>query len=152
MDDYGPLHAVYDPVGGTGDYPARYRPWEGGILAEAGYAYLLGSTCDAVQGTLDLAPNLPNDWPWLEARRLRCGASWLDLRIDASTQGWIMTLTHREGPALKVSVSVPFEAAVYSGGAPALGDVETLRWGNSVTRTSDMTLGSEASFSLELRR
>ncbi|MGB0592327.1 MAG: hypothetical protein ACPGU1_21795 [Myxococcota bacterium] len=152
LDDYGPLHAVYDPVGGTGDYPARYRPWEGGILAEAGYAYLVGNGCDAVQGALALAPNLPNNWPWLEVRRLRCGASSVDLRIDATMQGWRLSLTHLEGPALEVALTVPFDAEVWRDDASEEAATEALLWGNSVTHLTPFTLDVQATTSLELRR
>ena len=152
LDDYGPLHAVYDPVGGTGDYPARFRPWEGGILAEAAYAYVVGHTCDAVLGTLTLAPHLPNNWPWLEARRLRCCDTRFDLRVDASTHGWTLAVTHLEGPALKVSVTAPFDAEVSLNGSEQEAVTEVLHWGNAVTRAPEFELVDQAVVRLELRR
>ena len=140
LDDYGPLHAVYDPVGGTGDYPARFRPWEGGILAEAAYAYLLGQACDARLGTLALAPSLPNSWSWLEAERLRCGALSLDLRIRASVEQWEVVVTHREGPAYELSLVLPFDATQVAGPIPLSVSTSLRPWGNTLTRLEPWTL------------
>ena len=41
FDDHSGFSVAYDPVGGLGDYTAKFRPWEGGIVAEAVMRHLL---------------------------------------------------------------------------------------------------------------
>ncbi|MDP6946945.1 MAG: hypothetical protein QF464_22540, partial [Myxococcota bacterium] len=151
LDDFGPLHPIYDPIGNMGDYTARFRPWEGGILADAAYEYLLGNVCDAVQGTLHLAPNLPNGWPWLEARRVRCGETRLDLRVDASVDDWTLTLTHREGPGLEVHLLLPLLGDVTLDGLPWEATAVAYPWDNARSQVSPTTLidGDEQVFVAE---
>jgi hypothetical protein len=83
LDDFAPLHLMYSEIGiEPADYTARYRPWEGGINAEAVVFYLLGLQADARNLSLRLAPHLPNGWTWMEARGVRVGYNRFDLRIE----------------------------------------------------------------------
>lgn len=97
LDDHAPLHFIYDSLGGIGDYTARYRPWEGGILADAAWSYLLGNRADAPANTLHLAPHLPNGWSWLEATGVRIGSARLDVRVERHAEEWRVKLSNLEG-------------------------------------------------------
>lgn len=152
LDDYGPLHAVYDPIGGTGDYPARFRPWEGGILADAAYSYLLGPRCDALSATLDLAPNLPNNWAWLEVKALRCGDTRVDLSITASQEHWELVFTHQGGPALDLGLTLPFSGELLTGPEGLEPQGERERWGRGLTRFGRWSLEVGQSQTLSARR
>ena len=135
LDDFTPAHLIYDNVGGIGDYTARYRPWEGGIVGDAAYDYLLGNVADGRSGELTLAPNLPNGWAWLEAANVRCGDSRIDIRIDRKGDNTTVVLTHTEGPALTVAISLALDeestnVAALIDGEEVSSVVETYRWDN----------------------
>jgi len=82
FDDHSGVSLVYDPTGVIGDYTAKFRPWEGGIVAEAALRYLLGFTPDALRHTLSLRPHLPGSWPRMAFQGLRAG----DARFDVSVE------------------------------------------------------------------
>jgi len=135
LDDFTPAHLIYDNVGGIGDYTARYRPWEGGIVGDAALDYLLGNRADGLSGELTLAPNLPNGWAWLEATNIRCGDSRVDVRIDKKGGNTTIVLTHAEGPDLTVAISLPLEedsasAAALVDGVEVAPEIVTYHWGN----------------------
>jgi len=136
LDDHLPLHLIYDEQGEVGDYTARFRPWEGGILAEAGWEYLVGNNCHGPNGVLKLAPNLPNGWPWLEVKRMRCGQTRLKLRVDRPEEEWNVLLTLLGGGDLEIHLTLPVKAEgdpeVTLNDEPWTGEVETLPWGNRV--------------------
>lgn len=136
LDDHLPLHLIYDEQGEVGDYTARFRPWEGGILAEAAWEYLVGNDCHGPNATLKLAPNLPNGWSWLEAKRLRCGQTRIRLRVERTDDQWTVQLTLMGGGDLEIRLTLPMEAdgdpTIALNEDPWTGDVETLPWGNRV--------------------
>ncbi len=109
LDDHAPLHFIYDSAGGIGDYTARYRPWEGGILADAAWSYVLGNRADAQGNTLYLAPHLPNGWSWLEATGVRVGDARLNVRIERLEGAWQVTLGELEGAeSVKIHLTLPW--------------------------------------------
>lgn len=155
VDDYTPAHLIYDNVGAIGDYTARYRPWEGGIVGDAAYDYLLGNLADGLNGELALAPNLPNGWAWLEAANVRCGDSRINLRLDKKGDNTTLTLTHVEGPGITVAVSLPLDegstnAAALIEGEEVAPEIETYRWGNLRARfpTIELPAGQAATLLL----
>lgn len=108
LDDHAPLHFIYDSSGGIGDYTARYRPWEGGLLADAAWSYLLGNRFEAAANTLHLAPHLPNGWSWMEATGIRVGEARLNFRLERKYDVWRAIAGDLEGlDVLKISLTVP---------------------------------------------
>ena len=91
-----------------GDYTARYRPWEGGILADAAWSYLLGNRAEAPANTLHLAPHLPNGWSWLEATGVRVGNARLNVRVERHGEAWQVKLSDLEGAeSVTIHLTVP---------------------------------------------
>ena len=95
--DHRPQSLIHDASGLGSDSPARYRPWEGGIVAAAMLQWLVGDHPDAPAKHLRVAPHLPTGWPSLEARGLRLGEHRYDLRLEGYAEGRILTLTRGEG-------------------------------------------------------
>jgi len=85
FDDHSGVSLVYDPTGVIGDYTARFRPWEGGIVAEAALRYLIGFAPDALGGTVALRPHLPEAWPRMAFQGLRAGAARFDVTVTRGT-------------------------------------------------------------------
>jgi len=70
------------------DYTAKFRPWEGGIVADAAFRYLIGWRPDVPGRHVALRPHLPNGWSSARYSGLRAGDARfrLDLvRLDAAT-------------------------------------------------------------------
>lgn len=109
LDDFAPLHLMYTETGAEpSDYTARYRPWEGGINADAVMFYLLGVQQDAHTGTLRLAPHLPNGWSWMKAKGIRVGDTWLDVVITKPSENhWHLQVTRTAGSGVKLRVTLP---------------------------------------------
>jgi len=95
FDDGASLMLVYDPVGGQGDYTARFRPWEGGIVLDAVLRFLVGFRPDVAARTLSFRPRLPEGWPRMAWRGLRAGADRFDLVVEAVAGGTLVTVTSR---------------------------------------------------------
>jgi len=109
LDGPHPLQLMYEPSGGEpADYTARYRPWEGAIVADAAIEYLFGIRQDAARSWLGLSPSLPNGWSWSEARGVRVGETRVDLRVERVDGVWDVRITHVEGPALEVELDLPW--------------------------------------------
>lgn len=73
---------LYFSGGAVGELYARYRPWEGAILAESLMNYLLGYKADVAKGWLKLAPRLAHGSAWLEADGLSFAGHRLKLRLE----------------------------------------------------------------------
>lgn len=150
LDHFDPLHINFNEMGKEpSDYTARYRPWEGGINAEAVVFYLLGQKPDAVTNSLRLAPHLPNGWGWMEAKGIRVGETRFDLRIErANNQHWTFTFTHKEGPALNVNLVVPWEGEgqpqMLVGKEEHQATMQTTFWGTKRFVAHPFTLGQKA--------
>ncbi len=109
-DDFSALQIVYEPSGVQGDYTARYRPWEGGIVADALVYYLTGFEPDAPGRAARLAPRLPNRWPWMRWKRLRVGATRFDLAVDQRGDRVRYAVGPTDGGALTISLAAPLPA------------------------------------------
>ncbi len=109
-DDHSALQIVYDPSGVTGDYTARFRPWEGGIVAEALIVYLTGFEPDATARTVRLAPRLPNDWPSMTWSGLRVGGTRFDLLVRQRGDRRSFCVGPTDGGNLVVELSAPLPA------------------------------------------
>ncbi|MBI5526534.1 MAG: hypothetical protein HY897_09375 [Deltaproteobacteria bacterium] len=83
-DDFSGLTIIYDPAGGIGDYTAKFRPWEGGIVFDAVFKYLTGFAPDALAKTISFRPHLPNGWPQAAYRNLRVGEDRFDLELTGT--------------------------------------------------------------------
>ncbi|MEZ4269571.1 MAG: hypothetical protein R3F39_24700 [Myxococcota bacterium] len=125
-DDSG-LSLLYDPSGALGDYTAKFRPWEGGIVAAAAMDYLVGFDPDAGARTLTLRPHLPSHWPELAVTGLRAGAARFDVRVSRTAAGWTVTASHDAAEAWDIRVRWDSAAAV----AMASGEGQAV----AVTRT-----------------
>lgn len=95
FEDRKGLSLVYDPVGTVGDYTAKFRPWEGGIVAEAVLRYLIGLRPDAVASTLDFRPHLPDGWDRMAFSNLRVGQGRYDLEVVRDGVAVVVTVTSR---------------------------------------------------------
>ena len=93
----------------------RFRPWEGGINAEAVLFYLTGLRGDAANKTVYLDPHCPPDWEQFEMKNLRVGACSFDLKVegakctvtrtDKSGESWTFGVRGAAGPKLTKPVS-----------------------------------------------
>jgi hypothetical protein len=81
LDDYSGLALIYDSRGKLGEYTAKFRPWEGGIVLDAAYKYLVGFSPDANKKIVSLRPHIPNNWPSMAANGLRAGDDRFDLAV-----------------------------------------------------------------------
>jgi hypothetical protein len=91
-DDHSALHILHDPTGGLGDYTARFRPWEGGIDADALFRFLVRAEFDAATGTVTVQPRLPEGWPGFKVRHLRSGSKLYSLEVwrEAGQVKWAL--------------------------------------------------------------
>jgi hypothetical protein len=95
--DRSGLSIFYNPsgIGDVIDYTAKYRPWEGGIVAEAVFRYLVGLRPDAEEGTLALRPHLPAGWDNASYRNLRVAGDLFDLDLTRESDGISVKLSSR---------------------------------------------------------
>jgi hypothetical protein len=123
-----------DPLGPIGDFSARNRPWEGGIMGAALLHYLLGARVDVPKGEVRLTPHLPVGWDRVAASALPFG----DARYAVEVTGGEGTRAVRvaagdAGFTVGLTLSIPSEnvTAVTVDGAPVdLGTVPVqVRWG-----------------------
>lgn len=111
LDDHAALQFIYDAEGGeVGDHTARFRPWEGAILADALVVYLTGFTPDAPARRVALAPRLPNGWPWMRFERLRVGATRFDLVLQRAGDRWRAVVGPTDGGWLTAELALPLPA------------------------------------------
>ncbi len=140
LDDHAPLHFIYDSLGGIGDYTARYRPWEGGILADSAWSYLLGNRAEAQANTLHLAPHLPNGWSWMDATAVRVGSARLDLRIERIGEKWSVRLSNLDGAeSVTIHLTLPTTVAdpeCTIDGQSVACDVTFSKWGGGDAPTA----------------
>ncbi|MFH1530513.1 MAG: hypothetical protein ABIK09_07250 [Pseudomonadota bacterium] len=138
LDGPFPLQLMYEPSGAEpADYTARYRPWEGAIVADAAMEYLFGIRQDAAGSRLGLSPSLPNGWSWSEARGVRVGETRIDLRVERIDGVWELRITHVEGPALEIELDLLWpddggDAVVTLDGDPLQSDGRVNRWAAGV--------------------
>ena len=59
---------------------------------------MLGWTCNALEGTCTLAPQLPDDWDSLQVRGLRIGADTVGFDMKADDQAYTLTFTATGAP------------------------------------------------------
>ena len=104
-DDHSALEFIYDAEGGISDYTARYRPWEGGINADAAAYYLTGFDPDAPANRAHLRPHLPNGWDHLTVQPLRVGASALRLEVTPVAGAMNVVASLLSGPAVTLSLT-----------------------------------------------
>lgn len=129
-DDSG-LTLLYDPSGALGDYTAKFRPWEGGIVAAAVMDYLVGFDPDASARTLTLRPHLPSHWPELAVTGLRAGAARFDVRVSRAAAGWTVAVSHDAAEPWDIRLRWDSTAAVAmaTGGGEAVGVTRTEAFG-----------------------
>ena len=87
FDDHSGLTIIYDQGGAVGDYTAKFRPWEGGIVLDAVLKYLIGFMPDAPHGVFRIRPHLPNSWPFARYTGLRMGNARFDLDLHRTDTG-----------------------------------------------------------------
>ena len=91
--------------------------WEGVLEAagEEGHPTELDRWClvpDALEGTLLIAPELPEGWPEMAVARVRVGDSSLDVRMRRRPAGVALTVRLTRGPQLVVTLApvLPYTA------------------------------------------
>ncbi len=106
--DHGVFHLSHQADGLGTDSLSRYRPWEGGDVAAAVLAYLVGAEVDALSGSLRLAPHLPHQWPTLGATNLRLGDERYALQVDGYEEGMVARVgrTDAGGEAWELSAEL----------------------------------------------
>jgi len=104
-DDGSAVQSGYDPGGLLGDFAARYRPWEGGIVGDALLAYLVGA--EPTPDGLRLRPHLPNGLPWLDVEQVSARDQVVDLRLEQDRSGLRATITARTAATVSLELPVP---------------------------------------------
>ncbi len=98
FDDHSGLSPAYDTGGALGDYTAKFRPWEGGIVAEAALRFLVGFRPDATAQRIDVRPHLPTGWPRMAFSGLRAAGERFDLVVTrVGTGEAVVKVTRRPG-------------------------------------------------------
>jgi hypothetical protein len=150
-DDSG-LTLLYDPSGALGDYTAKFRPWEGGIVAAAAMDYLVGFDPEASARTVTLRPHLPSHWPALAARGLRAGAARFDVELTQTPTGTSVTVrTDAQEPwkvVLRWDSARSVEMTTDGGGSVTLTRQEA--FGQASATTSELTLPAGGALTLHI--
>jgi len=152
-DDLSALQPIYDPTGTIGDYTARHRPWEGGINLDAFLLYLAGPLTGQGEGTLALAPHLPNGLPWLELAHLRAAGAAGTLKTWQWDQGLGVDFLSEAESSFSVQLDLPLpadfgEVLSSSVDGAAAGEELTLPGGERIVRFEALELaaGEELNF------
>ena len=124
----------------SGDTTARYRPWEGGVVADAVLQYLIGEEWDAPGGHVSVTPHLPNGWGEMAARGLRCGAWTYAVEVRDSGARRRQRVTNRSQAPLIVDLGASVTGA-------AIGEVRVD--GQPIPRPEIDAEFSRASFRVE---
>ena len=148
-DDSG-LTILYDASGVLTDYTAKFRPWEGGIVAEAVLRYLLGYAPDATGDALALRPHLPNDWPSMAFRGLRLGPHRLDVAVERAAAGVAVTVTSHASVDLSLGLRCDDASGLELAGAPVAAEELTARDHFGVTSWERTGLSLPAGQAVEL--
>ncbi len=148
------LSLIYDQVGTVGDYTAKFRPWEGGIVADAVFRYLVGLRPDAVTNTLDFRPHLPAGWDRMAFANLRVGAGRYDLVVERDKGAVVVTIASRAPTDATVTVRWDafdgFPPGFAVNGAP-VDEVDITRFshfGQASARTPAITLAAGGSIAV----
>jgi len=104
-DDGSAVQPSYDPGGLVGDFAARYRPWEGGVVGDAMLSYLVGT--EPTANGLALRPHLPNGLPWMEVEQITVRDTVVDLRLDQDAKSLLLTLTARTPARVELELPIP---------------------------------------------
>jgi len=145
--DHSGLSLTYDPVGELGDYTAKFRPWETGIVVDAVMQYLLGWRPDAPEKALSLRPHLPNGWPRMAFSNLRARDARFDVEVRrVHEREWEVTVTSHAGDDWTVDLrwDAPGPSELWVGGAvlPA-GEIQQFEhFGQASTLSSPQTLSA----------
>lgn len=123
LDDGAALSILYDRSGAMGDYTARFRPWEGGIVLDAVLRYLVGFRPDVAARTLSFRPHLPEGWPRMAWRGLRAGPDRLDLEVEVLATGTRISVRSKGSEAWTVNVRWDADGSTRSGPLSPGGDV-----------------------------
>lgn len=88
---------IYDPTGEREDVTARYRPWEGGSVAEGMLEYLTGSKTDVPAGVQRFFPHLPNGWTTLRWENARFADTRYSYEVEVTATGRVHRIVHQQG-------------------------------------------------------
>jgi hypothetical protein len=140
--DHAAFHLSHQADGLGTDTLSRFRPWEGGDVAAAVLAFLIGAEPDARTLQLRLAPHLPHGWPSMRAGNLRMGDERYDLEVEQFDEGMVVRVA-------RVETGEPWTLSVTLAGSAPLGEI----WVNGepvdaevgeVVTVEDLELGDEA--------
>jgi len=90
--DHSGLSLLYEASGTLGDYTARFRPWEGGIVVHAVLEYLTGVRGSV--GAVVLRPHLPAGWDRMRFEGLGTWNRRYDLEVVRRPDATDVTLTN----------------------------------------------------------
>jgi glycogen debranching enzyme len=76
------------------------QAWSAAMVIAPVVEGLLGVEPDAPNGRITIAPVLPADWDWMEARGIRCGESVVDVRLKRRAQSLDVALRRTSGPPI----------------------------------------------------
>lgn len=139
---------LYDRNGLLGDAVARYRPWEGGIVADAAVAWILGA--EPIDGGLRLRPRVPNGLDRLDASPITAPGVTASLTL-AWDDGWVATVTNDGDAAFTLALELPLgvwdDVEVALDGA---GELTTLPLGERLVRFEPVPVapGETATFAV----
>ncbi len=160
--DFSGLSLFYNEQGlEPSDYTAKFRPWEGGIDADAAFAYLTGWQPDVPARRLALRPHLPNGWAHATYEGLRAGEQRFDLRLERTAPDRVRVAVRALAGDDAFTVSLRWDSArpvtVAAGepwpeGTPPLESAPTVvtRFGQTSTIVPDLVLPAGQSLTLDL--
>ncbi len=99
------LQVIYDAAGGLGDTPARYRPWEAAINADAMLAWLTG--LEPTADGMALRPHHVGELPEITVDGLRVGDHTLSYTSRYEAEHLIVTFSTTDTEPFRLDVDLP---------------------------------------------
>ena len=136
------------------DYTAKFRPWEGGIVAAAVLQYLTGWQPDVPSGHLWLRPHLPNGWRRALFDQVRAGDARYALAIERLDDAHVRVELKPHGAGPLTAASLRWDGAgpvtAVDGAGLAVGVARSVeRFGRTSTVFDDAPVAGKVVWVLE---